>query len=184
MLAWDTSKTGGACVKAGALLNSSPTSITQRDQIENPDARIATEKLAIGEILSTRVSIGKGSTTGDSPHYHRFFWEYTEVADSHVPWLDDPKEGDRWSGRSLILNVPLDNTNLAAEAGLMIRGNVVWGSKGVAVNKTGRLVPFAYAGEIFDDNVGVLKPNDPDVLSAVAVFIEDPAYSAEIRKID
>jgi hypothetical protein len=184
VFAWDTSKANTPSEKGHALQEDSPTPIAQRDQLNNPDARVVTEQLSTGEILSARVRFGKGRTTGDSPHYHRFFWEYVSIADNHVPWLDDPKEGDRWSGRSLILNVRLDDPNLETEAGLMIRGQDVWGSNGVAINKTGRLVPFAYAGEIFDDNIGVLKPNDPDVLSAVAAFVEDPAYSAEIRKVD
>jgi hypothetical protein len=184
LFAWDSSKANTPSEKGRALKEDSPTLTAQRDQLNNPDARIVTEQLGMGEILSTRVRFGKGSTTGDSPHYHRFFWEYVSIADSHVPWLDDPKEGDRWSGRSLILNVRLDDPNLATEAGLMIRGHDVWGSNGVAINKTGRLVAFAYTGEIFDDNIGVLKPNDPKVLLAVVAFVEDPAYSAELRKVD
>jgi hypothetical protein len=124
------------------------------------------------------------STTGDSLHYHRFFWEQAAISQGASPWLDDPKQGDIWSGRSLFLNVSLDDANLKSEAGARIHGQDVWGTRGIAVNKMSDLVPFMYSGELFDDNVGVLRPLKETDLDAVSAFVQDPSYSAEVRKID
>jgi hypothetical protein len=156
----------------------------QRDQLKNPDYRIVLGDSQQLSLLSDTVQFGKGSTTGDSPHYHRHFWELASLARSTVPWLDDPKPESLWSGRSLVSIVQMDDSNLRMELGARIHGQSVWGRRGVAVNKMGGFTPILYSGEVFDDNVGVLATDEPDVAAAVLCYVQSGEYVRELRKID
>ncbi len=156
----------------------------QAQQITNADSRIVLENISDAPLLSEYVQFGKGSTTGDSPHYHRYFWELPSIPMDAVPWLDDPEPGDLWSGRSLILIVPIGSGALAEERGCMIRGQSLWGRRGIAVSKMGSFSAIIYAGEVFDDNIGVLQTDDKLVLLAVLCYVESGQYARELRKID
>lgn len=156
----------------------------QGDQLNNPDARIVSVGLAKGELLSNHADYGKGSTTGDSPHYLRQFSEWGSIPTGAVPWLDSPKPGDLWSGRSLVCAVPLDNGDLRNEKGCRIHGQENWNRIGIAVNKMNDLAPFFYTGEVFDDNIGALTPKTIEDHLAICAFVTSDSYRAEIRKID
>ncbi|MFN3625445.1 MAG: Eco57I restriction-modification methylase domain-containing protein, partial [Hyphomicrobium sp.] len=166
-------------IKSGPAL-----SLWQAKQLRNPDSRIILTQLDERPLLSKFVRFGKGSTTGDSPHYHRNFWELDRLAPQIVPWLDDPKAGDLWSGRSLVSIVPLDDDTLNQERGCLIRGQEVWGKSGIAVNKMGGFTPILYSGEVFDDNIGVLGSDDPEIITAALCYVQSGEYAAALRTID
>ena len=46
------------------------------------------------------------------------------------------------------------------------------------------LQPFFYAGEVFDDNIGIIAPKDDSALAAIWCFIESGDYLTAIRRID
>ena len=157
----------------------------QQMQLKNPDARIVVGAFDRRVRLLNEVATpGKGSTTGDSPHYHRFFWELLNLGGRTVPWLDSPKSGDLWSGRQMISVVPVDDPDLLLENGCRIHGQAVWKRPGVAVSKMSDLRPFLYAGEVFDDNVGVLCPEDATLIPAILCYCESAEYAGDIRAID
>jgi hypothetical protein len=175
----------GPSVKASALLQGGVICnyISQTDQSKNPDHRILLEAAGAGSLLALSALAGKGSTTGDSHRFLRCFWEYPNIPVKATRWLDSPS-GDPWSGRSLVLNVPLDDANLLKIPGLMLRGQNIWGRTGIAVSKMGQLEAFWYRGEVFDDNVGAIVPIDGDNLLPIAAYIESADYRKEIRQVD
>ncbi len=171
--------------KAQALISQEVRLLDQNAQLKNPDARIVVGSLDQEQRLLSEYAVpGKGSTTGDSPHYHRFFWELAALSDTTTPWLDSPVEGDPWSGRSLVSLVKVDHPGLLQENGARIHGQEVWGRRGVAVNKMSGLRAFLYAGEVFDDNVGILCPRDPELIPGILAYCASDEYSADIREID
>ena len=170
--------------KAQVLQNSQSRVLRQDDQLSNPDARITLQALAGGPLLGSVALSGKGSTTGDSPNYHRFFWEFPDWVQRRGRWLDSPKPGEPWSGRSLVLRVQIDSAPLVRELGCWIRGQSVWGKSGVAVNKMRGLEAFFYDGEVFDDNINPIVPSDRAILPAVWAFCSSPDYAVAVRRID
>jgi hypothetical protein len=170
----------------GVLLRELPIAfVKQAPQLLNPDARIVLGELDHSSLLSSVASYGKGSTTGDSPHFHRCFWELPEIASGGVtPWLDSPDGNDPWSGRHLILLSGVDDPRLREENGCRIHGQEVWGRVGVALNKMNELQSFIYMGEVFDDNVGVIAPTDPALLPALVCYCESEDYARNIREVD
>lgn len=157
--------------------------IAQIDQLKNPDCRIILGEIQKISLLSSHVNFGKGSTTGDSPHYHRYFWELPMIT-GRVPWLDDPKSGQLWSGRSLVSIVKLDDENLCEERGCRIHGQEVWRRNGIVVNKMGSFSAIIYKGEVFDDNVGVLATDDDEIAAAVLCYATSGEYVRDLREID
>src|SRR5690606_34250932 len=150
----------------------------------NPDVRISLGNIQSETLLSDIGAYGKGSTTGDSPRFLREFWELPKLGTNNLKWVDSPKQGDPWSGRTLVTSVGLDDGRLTSQLGCRIHGQDVWSRKGVAVNKMKELEPFLYAGEVFDDNVCPIVPNDEKNTLAVWAFVSDPEYRRSVREID
>lgn len=170
--------------KAAALRVMDVVEVSQHAQLANPDARIVLTEVDQAPLLGTLAAYGKGSTTGDSPHYHRCFWEVSAISEEAVPWLDSPQDGSLWSGRSTISIVALDDTRLLEENGCRIHGQEVWGKTGVAVNKMSGLQSFLYAGEVFDDNVGIIAPRDEKLTPAILAYCGSGEYQRDIRAVD
>jgi hypothetical protein len=180
----DVSSTKTAQEKAALLRAGELAAVSQMGQLSNPDARVALVSLAAETFLADIGLYGKGSTTGDSPRFLLEFWQLDALGEDNIPWVDSPRAGDPWSGRSLVTSVPLDNADLRAQLGCWLRGQEVWGRSGVAVNKMKELEPFIYSGEVFDDNVCPIVPKDPKHLPAVWAFVSDPAYRKSVREVD
>lgn len=114
-------------------------SVIQDKQLENPDSRIILDRIAKGKLLNTTAKFGKGSTTGDKPRFLLAFWEVKHLRETNIKWLDSPSKGSLWSGRQYVTNVALNDSLLNLQLGCWLRGQDVWGNKGVAVSKMSSL---------------------------------------------
>ena len=170
--------------KAKKLITEPLLSVSQSNQLRNPDSRVALTDIQSESLLADVGDFGKGSTTGDSPRFLIEFWQIARLQLSNVPWVDSPTPGAPWSGRSLVTTVRLDDPNLNAQLGCWLRGNAVWGKRGVAVNKMKELEPFLYSGEVFDDNVCPIVPADASLIPAIWAFVSDPCYREAVREVD
>jgi hypothetical protein len=170
--------------KTNLLQNRVPEIISQDQQKMNPDLRITTEPQSSGEELSLYARFGKGSTTGDGERFVMSFWEVGVVSSKHRWWINSPRTGDHWSGRSSILNSAIDGLELKEQLGCRIHGQEVWGKIGIAFRKLRDLEYFFYTGEVFDDNVGVIMPYSDDHLKPILAFVSSGAYAEEVRRID
>ena len=171
-------------VKDDSVREAEPRLIQQNEQRRNPDHRITLKSLKQGVLLSELADYGKGSTTGDRPRFLLCFWELRQLSEQQSRWLDSPKPDQLWSGRELVLTHPLDSCDLAEQLGCWLRGQDIWGRRGVALTKMRQLDAFLYDGELFDDNVGIISPKDPAHLRAIAAFVFSPEYVQEIRNVD
>ena len=158
----------------------------QADQLKNPDSRVLLEPLGDDSALSRIADYGKGSTTGDRPRFLLTYWELPRPPADSIPWLDSPAVDQRslWTGRSLLLRTPMDDAELRSMPGCRIHGQNVFGRDGVAVRKTGTVTAYAYGGEAFDDNVGVLVPRTELQVAAILCFCESGEHEKTLRKID
>ncbi len=156
----------------------------QAQQLRNPDARVILGLFEAGALLSAVADYGKGSATGDRPRFVRCFWELNQLTRENQKWLDSTETADLWSGREHVTTVPVDSPVIQEQFGSRIHGQVVWTRRGIAVNKMRNLQPYFYTGEVFDDNVGVIAPNDRNHLAAVWCYVESGEYLASIRMID
>ena len=158
----------------------------QAEQTGNPDSRILLEPLQDHPLLSTIADYGKGSTTGDRPRFLFPYWELPRPPVGSVPWLDSPDPDHRslWTGRKLLLKIPLNDPELNSMPGCRLHGQTLFDRDGIAVRKTGTIAPYAYGGEVFDDNVGVLAPKDESHVPAILSFCESGEHQRTLRIVD
>lgn len=144
--------------KASGLTVDNVICVKQEAQKNNPTNRIIFD-IKINEkreFIYKYADFGKGSVSGDRPHYIRFFWEVWKL-DSHMKlWLNSPKHEIGWSGREEVI-LWGDNFQPEEEIGFRYHGQRVFNKRGIAIAKTGKLRFTPYYGELFDDNVVVIS---------------------------
>ncbi len=171
--------------KIEALRNGALFSVPQARQLKNPDFRISFEPASshVG-LLSDVADFGKGSVSGDGYRYLRNFWEVDRIAEGHKFWLNSPSDHGLWCGREEIILWGVGNHNPEEQTGFAFRGHRVFGKRGVAIGKAGRLRFTPYDGELFDDNIAVICPYDDADLGAVWEFCRSEEFLTELRRLD
>ncbi|WP_310877580.1 Eco57I restriction-modification methylase domain-containing protein [Priestia megaterium] len=172
--------------KKNHLKNGQLKSILQVKQLENPDNRISFElsNNKNSELLSKYADFGKGSVSGDSPHYLRKFWEFDSLCSGRRKWLNSPTEGELWSGREHVILWGIDNYNPEEEIGFAFRGQRVFGKFGVAIGKAGKLRITPYTGELFDDNLAIICPYNQENLQGIWQYCNSEEFEKDLRKLD
>ena len=174
----------GSQGKEDALVNEALTSAHQELQLNNPDFRISFElDSSFGKPLSDYADFGKGSVSGDGANYLRKFWEFKEKRTGLKLWLNSPGHNVLYSGRQdfILWGGGFDPT---AETGFRHHGHRVHGRQGIAIGKAGNFRFTPYTGEIFDDNVAVLRPNTESDFGALWYFAISGNLQSEVKKLD
>ena len=172
--------------KSNFLQSGQITEVNQWSNLKNPDKRISLEDLSGNGVpsISDIADFGKGSVSGDGPHYIRKFWELPRLGSDRKPWLNSPIANEPWSGREHVIIWGDDPFNPEKEIGFSYRGQRVFGKRGIAIGKAGQLRFCEYTGELFDDNLAVLCPNDPADLIGFWAYCLSGEFAANIRKLD
>jgi len=171
--------------KQEALPDRSFILISQFEQLKNPDKRIIlTVEKHTSARLSSIADFGKGSVSGDGPHYLRKFWEADRLTSGRKPWLNSPSGVREWSGREHFILWGEGGHNPECEIGFAFRGQRVFKKLGVALGKAGKLRPTLYSGELFDDNMAVIASYKSENALAVWVFCNSERFEMELRKLD
>jgi hypothetical protein len=175
----------GPYEKAEALTTREVSQVSQVQQLRNPDKRLLlTLEKTVSSRLSTVADFGKGSVSGDGPHYLRKFWEVDRLTAGRKPWLNSPSGECEWSGREHFILWGEGEHNPENEIGFALRGDRVFGKRGVAIGKAGSLRPTLYGGELFDDNMAVVRPYKESDLAAVWVFTLSRDFEESLRRLD
>ena len=172
--------------KAELLVVEHLKTLDQRSNLNNPDKRISLDDLSGAGVPSIAdvADFGKGSVSGDGPHYIRKYWELSKLNTNHKPWLNSPTQGAEWSGREHIIIWGQEPFNPENEIGFAFRGQRVFGKKGVAIGKAGQLRFCHYNGELFDDNLAVLCPNNSEDIASIWEYCVSGEFAANIKKLD
>jgi len=99
----DVSDEDGAAQKAGALKSSESNSLTQGEQLQNPDARIILDEVKDLKLLREYADSRYGLRTADSPRFIRRFWELEKFRQEwvfHQSTVDTPRA---YGGRESVL---------------------------------------------------------------------------------
>jgi Eco57I restriction-modification methylase len=157
----------------------------QESQLNNPDYRISFELShnSVG-LLSSVADFGKGSVSGDGPHYLRKFWEVEALCKGQQLWLNSPTDGHTWSGRDNLILWGLEGHNPEKEVGFALRGQRVFGKKGIAIGKAGKLRFTPYTGELFDDNIAVVCPYEDASFEGIWAYCTSGDFEENLRMLD
>ncbi|GJA32019.1 hypothetical protein KAM447_28330 [Aeromonas caviae] len=180
----DVSGLNGAEEKSVSLISKIVNEIQQLKQLYNSDSRVGFDISTSDMLLADIADYGKGSTTGDGLRYLLYIWEFPQIIGDQVYWLNSPTGGEPWSGRSQVCKVSLSDKTLNSQLGCWLRGGDVYGKTGVVVNKMRKLEPFLYNGEVFDDNICPICPQDELVIPSVWSYVESKDYHTNVRSVD
>jgi hypothetical protein len=172
----------GSEAKANRLREGSLDLLDQAAQSKNPQGIVRFPGGVNGsKLIGEFCDLGKGSVTGDAPHFVRQFWEQP-LTPGWQPWLNTPDTA-LFSGRQQVVLWEKDGEAVRLEKGARIHGQNVWGRRGLLVGKTSFSVGI-YLGEMFDDNTGVLAPASESELTALLCFSSSDEFEASIRDVD
>jgi hypothetical protein len=182
----DASAPKVALEKATLLREGELVEVSQKGQLNNPDARIALEE-ASGLTLLEKYATGvAGIQTGDFPQFGRYVWELVKKSD----WEFEATTVDAtasFGGKIFLLywqgfDGILSKRQKTGES--YVRGWSAFDRKGVLVSAMGELPVTFYNGELFDNNSAVVLPHDENHLPAIWCFCSSPDYKQLVRRID
>jgi hypothetical protein len=143
--------------------------------------------VGLGELVTT----AKGVCTGDFPRFGRKWWEVPLgprwVREQTASSLTKPTAGLEnallWEGGQGAL-IGFVRERLGGREGAWIRGQGAWSKRGVAISRVSGLQATLYSGELFDDSIGVLVPQDESHLAALWAYCTSPDFSKNVRSVN
>ena len=169
-------------------LHTTPQSV----QRQNPDSRFIVDAAAGQDLLATR-SVGlAGIMNGDSPRFQKQFWEVVNMGEEWAFQQTTVRESIYFGGRELVIRYDVENGHLRESQKVRRnqlhdsdrRGRQAWGKQGIAVSSMGTFPVSLYSGDLFDNNLAVILPKDPNHLPAIWAFCSSPEFNASVRQID
>ena len=183
----DVSEDRTAGDKSAHLRTAKTTRVTQKQQLRNPDARIALMESEDLVLLSGIANGVHGFGSKDSPAFFRQFWEIVEFLDDWQFLQTTVNGTDTWSGCEQVVYWQRGRGLLAerGRTGLAVpAGGMAWGKSGVLVSQMGSILCALYTGEIFDKSVAAISPHELKHVPAIWCFCSSPEYHEAVRRID
>jgi len=170
--------------KAQGLRESKLYTVSQVEQLKNPDCRILLERRLASELLGKYSDGLQGIATGDYARYGRCFWELVNVSNGWELQQSTVENTVCYGGRQHVFLWESGQGELAYSSQARIQGLAGLGKRGVAVSQMTGLCATLYTGEYFDNNTAVILPRNQAHLRAIWAFCSSPEFAKEVRKID
>ncbi|MEG2689767.1 MAG: N-6 DNA methylase [Hafnia sp.] len=164
--------------------------VIHKDLLDSSGSKINFESKKDVKELSESVSSNLGICSGDYPRFGRKYWECEDFKGVWDFQVTSTIISSHFGGRSNIFlwengggqYVSFLKERLG-ENGIYswLRGGNAWGKKGIVVSATGSLPVSLYTGELFDNNVSVLIPDDQGLIPALWCFCESGKFTEEVR---
>jgi hypothetical protein len=167
--------------------------LSAREQLSHPDARVIFGEGAAAVRLSKYAVSYAGIQSGDYARFGRVFWEMPfllrgwEFQQSTVPTTTSFGGREHvffWeNGAGAFYQFVCERLGESG-VGAWIRGAEAWGKGGVVVRQMGHLPVTLYTGELTDNNVAMVIPNQPADLPAIWAYCQSEEYAAQVRLLD
>jgi len=180
----DASDPRTAVRKAEALREDEMASVSQKEQIENPDARVSLEGRSALALLAEFADSYQGITTGDNPRFIRFFWEIGSWGGAWKSFQSTGDATEHFAGQRQLFLWENGSGYLASSDAARIQGQVAWEQAGVAVRQMTKLPCTINAGSPWDMNCACVVPKNRADLAAVWCYCSSPEYNEAVRRID
>lgn len=186
----DATSRSGVDHKRQALTTGGINRLSQKGQLRNPDHRVSTDEIEDLPRLNKFATSLVGVQTGDLNRFARKHWEGLAT---HELWerLQRPPKNDAgltdvilWENGDGQLSDFVRRKLESQNVGAWIRGREAWGLRGIAVARTSSLRTVPYYGDIFDENLAIILPDDQEYLPAILEFCRSDRFEEEVRKID
>ncbi|HRS75332.1 MAG TPA: hypothetical protein P5282_10370, partial [Anaerolineaceae bacterium] len=178
----DVSEPRTAAEKAAQLLTAEIKSVLQAKQLENPDARVAFDKVS-GELLSKYADGVNGMHGADSFHFRFNYWEITDFLIWHF-FQCTHEETTHFGGKQNVFYWAEDGRCHRDNPRAYVKGEGVWGKPGVVVSMMKILPVTLYSGNKFDISCTPVISRNPAHLPAIWCFCSSSEYNEAVRRID
>ena len=165
--------------KNALLLSMNALCKDQREQLRNPDGRIAFDFDTTVDLLERYARSYQGIKTGDDGRMRRLFWEIATFGDRWRPLQSTVERSVPFGGRESVIDWKAEGSDCARLQGLAAIGGV-----GVAVSQMAELPVTLFTGELFDSNAGPIVVDDPEHQAAIWCYCSSQEYVRSIRAID
>ena len=182
----------GPTLKANALAQATPIVLEQSAQMDHPDATILASHLPVQPMLSDYAHSYAGIACGDASRFQRTFWElccgnagweFQQVCETKSEIFGGREHVFLWENGTGEFASYIDSLD-GRMGGSWRRGAEAWGKNGVAVARMGSLSVALYCGDLFDQNMAVLLPNNQEHLPAIWAFAKSNEFPAAVRRIN
>ncbi len=179
----DVSTPRTAAEKAAQLITDEVKSVSQAQQLENPDALIVFHEVSDIELLLNRASVNYGSKPGQTDRVVRYHWEFLGLPSKWQLLESSPSASGHYSGKEKIC-LTIEQIDIQGIKEFGIRGKNAWGHLGVIQSQMQDLPFSIYCSNIFDNNTSVILPNKIGDAAAIFSFIESGDYLSQVRKLN
>ena len=167
--------------------------VSQPAQLTNSGTRVLFGVSDSNAQLRKFASSNLGICTGDYPRFGREFWDVLLEPGTWSLQHSSVSKTDLYGGRAQVIRWDEGNGKLhsfvserlgAEQIGTWIRGRNAWNRKGVVVTATGKLPVAGYGGELFDNNVSVIIPENEEHLPVVWTYLSSESFHENVRAIN
>lgn len=183
----DISDASNASNKENDLKTAEIKMVKQKEQLENPDARIVIDISAQLGLLDKYARGIHGLNTKDSLRFIKNYWEIDKV-------MGDWEYGQTTVNKNLHFggceNIYFwqkgkgELNRLSQTGNAILAGGIAWGKPGILVSQVGRLSSTLYSTYKFDQNSAVISPLEKRHTSAIWCFCSSDKFYDEVRKVD
>ncbi|MBD9537149.1 SAM-dependent DNA methyltransferase [Stenotrophomonas sp. STM01] len=189
----DASAPKVALEKATLLRDGELVEVSQKRQLDNPDARISLDDIERGALLSIHADSFLGLGTGDFEKFGRVFWELAGDGFTEWSYLQcSPDSHGAFEGLSHL--VAWDSTEMRVRGMDALHrerihnqdqsGQQAWGRPGISIALMRDLKASFYQGFRYDKSQAVLVPRKESHLPALWAYCSDPKFNEVVRKIE
>ncbi|EPS1420189.1 Eco57I restriction-modification methylase domain-containing protein [Enterobacter hormaechei] len=191
----DVSGLKATAKKAEQLLVQQFRSVLQAEQLEKPDARISLNSKSSSALVNNYADTATGMQSFDRPRFIHYFWEMSVFSDGWEPCQSTVRTTSHMGGceyavlwengqgqlyKMMEQKRVLENYTSA----IWKAGSQYWGTKGVMVSLMGNLPVSLYLGRPYDQNAGLIKPDNEDSLLSLWAYCSSGEYSSSVREVD
>ncbi|RFF27206.1 MULTISPECIES: Eco57I restriction-modification methylase domain-containing protein [unclassified Wenzhouxiangella] len=189
----DLTKYSNPRKKAAGLISEDVASVLQKDQLENPDARVHLGDKVSLSLLSNSANSFLGLGTGDFSKFGRNFWEFpSSLPEGWERIQCAPEQQGHYGGNSYLVAWDSEERRVRGMDPFHRKkihnqdqsGQQAWDKNGIAVALSGNLKVTIYSGSLFDKSLAALIPLDATCSASVFSFCSSDEFLAAVRKID
>jgi len=189
----DASAPKSAQEKAALLRQGELVAVSQKQQLSNPDARIAFGEVGSGTLLSAYADSFLGLGTGDFEKYGRNFWEFAKGCPAGWSYLQcSPVSHGAFEGLSHLVAWDFSEMRIRGMDSLHRdrihnqdqSGQQAWGKCGVSVALMRDLKASLYQGHRYDKSQAVLVPKNEEHLAPIWAYCSSRAFHDDVRQLE
>ncbi|NLZ11088.1 MAG: SAM-dependent DNA methyltransferase, partial [Alcaligenaceae bacterium] len=180
----DASAPKVALEKATVLAEGEIVSVSQKGQLDNPDARVSTSLEIGGMLLNTLAHSHHGLVCGDRPRMTVNFWELIDKGHTWINYCGTVTESTHYGGKETYLRWCEGTGAIKELKGATNLETHAWDKNGIVVSAMRKLPVTLYTGMAFDNNTAVITANDGNHLPAIWSFCSSPEFNEAVRRID